>query len=355
MPVTPTPHPHGSRKDSGLTGSSTPPLNLSQSNSPAVDHVFPMSSAVSLDPTSTPSNRPEGGDVFLCLTPLGNSRSVLRQQTTSSAGKSSDYVETTSKNRYDADKHASGSRNASSVTSGSLRRAPSCIGRTEIKRTGGSLPPMHRSTGSPSEKSEISNDDASEKSESGASAQNRNVSTIGSLRNIAADAESLMTTRFKHVMIEGGHAVIVGRNGDTFQRCEDEPIHIPGAVQSFGVLIALQEDDENRLKVRVVSENSERIRVYTPNQLFQLSNFCDMLSEEQSYDLFEYIDFIQDDDSDPAINGREVFLYFDHSLSLKKTKETMVCHSQERHKQGPNHLRIGIRRRSCKPPSATEL
>lgn len=76
---------------------------------------------------------------------------------------------------------------------------------------------------------------------------------------------------------------------------------------SFSVLIALQEEDDNKLKVRVVSENSERIIGYSQSQLFQLTNFCDILSEEHSYDLFKHIDFIRDDDSDPATNGPEVF------------------------------------------------
>ena len=233
MSGTPTAHRLGSQKDSGLTGSSTPPVNLSQPNSPAADHVFPMSSAVSLDPSPTPPNRRDG---FPGLAPLVNNRPVLRR--------------------------------------------------------------MQRFTGYPSEKSERPNDDASEKSEGG---------TTGSFFNKAADAENLMTTHFKHVMIEGGHAVIDGRDEDTLQRCEDEPIHIPGAVQSFGVLIALQEEGKNILKVRVVSENSEQIIGYTPNQLFQLSNFCDILSKEQSCDLFEHIDFIRHDDSGPATNGPEVF------------------------------------------------
>jgi hypothetical protein len=66
-----------------------------------------------------------------------------------------------------------------------------------------------------------------------------------------------MTSRFKHVMTESGHAVITGRDGAKFQYCEDEPIRIPGAIQSFGVMIAMQEESPNQLVVRVVSENSE--------------------------------------------------------------------------------------------------
>lgn len=323
---TPTPHRNESRKGPGLTGSSAPSLSLDPLNSPAADHVFPMSSAVSLDPKTTSSNRSEGGDGFPSLRPRANSRPMLRQHLVSSAGKSSDYAETTSGDRYRTGKRASGARDPGSVTKGPKKKAPSYIEEVEIQRIGGSRPPMQRLKGGLSKNSEKFTNDASEKWESGANAHNLNVSRAGSLRNVAADEESLMTARFKHVMIEGGHAVIVGRDGDTIQRCEDEPLHIPGAVQSFGVLIALQEEDDNKLKVRVVSENSELIIGYTPNQLFQLNSFCDILSEEHSYDLLEHIDFIRDDDSDPAIDGPQVFTLVIRSPQRRPQKLWCAIH-----------------------------
>jgi light-regulated signal transduction histidine kinase (bacteriophytochrome) len=118
-----------------------------------------------------------------------------------------------------------------------------------------------------------------------------------------------MTHRFKHVMTEGGHAVITGRDGNTLQRCEDEPIHIPGAVQGFGLLIALQEDPggSGSLPVRIVSENSKRIIGRTPRELFALETFTDILSEEQADNLLDHIDFIKDEDADVTTNGPEVF------------------------------------------------
>lgn len=101
----------------------------------------------------------------------------------------------------------------------------------------GSRPPIQIPKDNPSKMSEKFNHDTLEKSDSGANAHNLNVEGVGSLRNVAADEESLMTTCFKCVMIEGGHAVIVGRDGDTIQRCEDEPVHIPGAVQALVCLL----------------------------------------------------------------------------------------------------------------------
>ena len=121
------------------------------------------------------------------------------------------------------------------------------------------------------------------------------------------DMGGLVTHRFKHVTTEGGHMVITGREGDTLQRCEDEPIHLPGAVQGFGLLLALQDDPEGSLLVRVVSENSKRILGRTPKELFALESFTDILSEEQADNLLDHIDFIKDEDSDVTSNGPEVF------------------------------------------------
>jgi light-regulated signal transduction histidine kinase (bacteriophytochrome) len=84
-------------------------------------------------------------------------------------------------------------------------------------------------------------------------------------------------------------------------------IHIPGAVQSFGLLVALEEEEEGRMLVRVVSENSNRIIGYTPQDLFKLSSFTDILSEEQCDNLLDHVDFIRDEEADPATNGPEVF------------------------------------------------
>lgn len=67
--------------------------------------------------------------------------------------------------------------------------------------------------------------------------------------------EGYVTARFKHIMTEGGHAVVTGVSGtERLQRCEDEPIHIPGAIQGFGVLIALKEDEDGVLDVKIASE-----------------------------------------------------------------------------------------------------
>ncbi|KAL9126953.1 MAG: hypothetical protein Q9217_004076 [Psora testacea] len=151
-------------------------------------------------------------------------------------------------------------------------------------------------------------------------------SAARSVRSLADETGELVTARFKHVVTKEGHAVIVGRDGDTLQRCEDEPIHIPGAVQGFGLLIALQEIEDGKLQVRIVSENSRQIIGYTPKQLFELDSFCDILSEEQTENLLDHVDFVRDDEMDPATNGPEVFTLAIRSPSGKAQKMWCAVH-----------------------------
>ena len=154
-------------------------------------------------------------------------------------------------------------------------------------------------------------------------------SAVESVKSLGAEESAgLVTARFKHIVTEGGHAVITGRDGDTIQRCEDEPIHIPGAVQGFGLLIALQEVEE-KLQVRVVSENSQRLIGYTPRQLFELESFSDILSEEQTDNLLDHIDFVRDEEVDPATNGPEVFTMTIRSPTRRAHKVWCAMHINE--------------------------
>ncbi|ETS78349.1 hypothetical protein PFICI_10411 [Pestalotiopsis fici W106-1] len=130
--------------------------------------------------------------------------------------------------------------------------------------------------------------------------------------------EQLYAPRFRHVQTEEGHYVITGRDG-TLQRCEDEPIHTPGAVQAFGLLIAIKEDSDGHFAVHVASENSAQVIGYSPQQLFKLGSFLDIFSEEQADNILDHIDFIRDEDADVATNGPEVF-----SVSLRPPKEKSV-------------------------------
>ncbi|OQE29847.1 hypothetical protein PENSTE_c002G06652 [Penicillium steckii] len=124
---------------------------------------------------------------------------------------------------------------------------------------------------------------------------------------------SLMTSRLQHIFTENGHSVATEDGKLTVERCEDEPIRTPGAIQSFGVMIALREESPSQLVVRMVSENSQRILGFSPQQLFATESFTDLLSEAQRAVFLEHLDYVRDDSYDLIIDGPEVFL-----LSIKQ-------------------------------------
>ncbi|KAG9018802.1 Light-sensor Protein kinase [Tulasnella sp. 427] len=113
-----------------------------------------------------------------------------------------------------------------------------------------------------------------------------------------------VTVRLKYQQDENGHHHVVGREG-TLTKCEDEPIRAPGAVQSYGVIIVLEEDIiEGRLIVRQVSENVHRILGLSIPFLFSLECFSDIFSYEQAEVLWKHITFLEDlnlpdDDEEP--------------------------------------------------------
>lgn len=116
-----------------------------------------------------------------------------------------------------------------------------------------------------------------------------------------------IASRFKHIVTEEGHAIITGCNSAPLKRCEDEPIHIPGAIQGFGLLVALKEESGEQLVVRIVSENSHKVIGYTPQELFKLNSFSNILADEQRDNLLDHIEFIRGEELDPASNGPDVF------------------------------------------------
>ncbi|KAI0643021.1 hypothetical protein C8Q79DRAFT_202229 [Trametes meyenii] len=103
-----------------------------------------------------------------------------------------------------------------------------------------------------------------------------------------------MTLRYQHIEDEHGHHLIVGREGK-LTKCEDEPIRTPGAVQGFGVLIAVEEDLETgNLVVRQVSENSSELLGLSPSYLFGLECFTEILPDQQADVLFDNIQYLND-------------------------------------------------------------
>jgi len=78
-------------------------------------------------------------------------------------------------------------------------------------------------------------------------------------------------------------------------RCEDETIHIPGAIQTFGALLGLKYSLDGRLEVRIASENTRKVIGYGPEQLFALPSFLDVLEPDVRYELVARFDHILND------------------------------------------------------------
>lgn len=295
----------------------------------AADRVFPVRSVVSVDPNATPMQRGESGDGFPGLVLGHDGNTGPRRQ----SFQRTSTMRTASPARSDT----------SHTTDGSLSRVPEGSyfptadeGSQASERTrqlSGATDPA--SGLDPRDLSNMMRDDVSVKSE-GAPSTDGGVSLgskAGSVMNTTNRKPGYVTARFKHVVTDGGHAVITGRDGETLQNCEDEPIHIPGAVQSFGLLIAFREESNGKLVVRIVSENSTKIIGYTPEQLFRLDNLLDILNDEQADNLLDHLDFIRDEDAaDVGTNGPEVFMLSIRSPKKRTQKLWCAMHIAESNK-----------------------
>jgi light-regulated signal transduction histidine kinase (bacteriophytochrome) len=87
-------------------------------------------------------------------------------------------------------------------------------------------------------------------------------------------------------------------------------IHIPGAIQSFGALIAIRENEVGRFIVRVVSENSCSITGLEPEALFELRCFTDLLIKSDKHEFLTRVRGLRNHQQDARTNP-DVF-----SLSL---------------------------------------
>lgn len=301
-----------------LKGSAMPPSPSSQFDGGAVispgsiDRVFPIRSAVSIDPSATPMTRYEYSDGYPGMSLAGEGIPTSRRvntETTSvgASGSNSSQVDDgdspsgSPRTRPKAHSFSRGVVDDQTPTQNLLRRASVMSDQTSNKFDKNALGSMLSDV-------ESVKSMKSQKSEA-ASSLSGGVSLASRGPPSKTNEElPLVTARFKHVVTDGGHAVITGRDGDTLQRCEDEPIHIPGAVQSFGLLISFKEE-AGKLIVHVVSENSAMIIGYTPQQLFKLDNFLDIFTEEQADNLLDHLDFLRDEDAaDVVANGPEVFM-----------------------------------------------
>jgi light-regulated signal transduction histidine kinase (bacteriophytochrome) len=305
----------------------SPTLRADDVLSPAAaDRVFPVRSVISVQPTpptSTPGTaRPGQSEGYF---PSYAARRGSTSTSESSHRSSSGRTQKNGKSNLDRanERHEKNERNRKASSTGVMGpEVRSNLGMTSPIRQ----PPdvlANMLTGRDDDRSTV----AGSTPTSGANGSVYSPST----RSNVDESGPLMTARFKHVVTEGGHAIITGRDGETLQRCEDEPIHIPGAIQSFGLLIALEEQAESKLVVRVVSENSKKLIGYTPKQLFALDSFTDILSDEQADNLLDHVDFIRDEESDVVANGPEVFTMSVRSPTRRNQKLWCAMHINNRH------------------------
>jgi light-regulated signal transduction histidine kinase (bacteriophytochrome) len=106
-----------------------------------------------------------------------------------------------------------------------------------------------------------------------------------------------VTERSKFLFLNSGPVNVLpgstrGSDGTPYRRCEDEPIHMPGAIQSYGALLGLKYSPHGHLEVRVASENTRKILGYGPEQLFTMPSFLDALRQDGRVELTARINHV---------------------------------------------------------------
>ena len=270
-----------------------------------VDRVYPIRSVISVGSASSPFRRKNRADGYLSIaTRLEDGRRV-------SLGGSLPDPKSNSQGQDNATDHESSSRKCSVGNLGEDTSRDSSAGGTLPFSPDENSQGRSRLTSANVGSNEVDN----EKSNSPNQLQPpQNISSRQSSQSLANDSNgdeklgNFVTSRYKHIVTEGGHTIITGRDGETLQRCEDEPIHIPGAVQGFGMLAAFEISDDEKLCVRVVSENSQSFIGYSPKELFALESFSDILNTHETENMLDHIDYVRDKTSDVGVNGPEVFI-----------------------------------------------
>ncbi|KAK4046239.1 hypothetical protein OIV83_006218 [Microbotryomycetes sp. JL201] len=85
------------------------------------------------------------------------------------------------------------------------------------------------------------------------------------------------------------HYVVTGTKGDLIN-CQDEPIHTPGAIQSYGVMIVFEDTIDGRLIVHQVSENSGPVIGIDCEELLTSNSLSGVFAENTLLDIADAID-----------------------------------------------------------------
>ncbi|RAL16578.1 uncharacterized protein BO97DRAFT_402967 [Aspergillus homomorphus CBS 101889] len=128
-----------------------------------------------------------------------------------------------------------------------------------------------------------------------------------SLENLGALTPSSTRRHYDAADSDEDSLATVSTSKTTIHVCEDEPIHRPGAVQCFGALVVLEELSEGLLTVQIASENSEAIIGHSPQNLFTLNSFSDLLRNDQDGILRDHVQLTEEDQWSPSADGPEIF------------------------------------------------
>ncbi|TIA87301.1 hypothetical protein E3P99_03262 [Wallemia hederae] len=129
-----------------------------------------------------------------------------------------------------------------------------------------------------------------------------------SITSLADEDEPLPTTRRFQYHEENGEYYLVTHHNSKMKRCEDEPIGRPGAIQPFGAMIVLQNDDNGNSTVRQASENCPEIIGCSPEYLFSLPCFTNILDNDSRLkmrDILFDLAVVDDSDSDTSSDDTE--------------------------------------------------
>ncbi|KAK4052615.1 hypothetical protein OIO90_004243 [Microbotryomycetes sp. JL221] len=86
-----------------------------------------------------------------------------------------------------------------------------------------------------------------------------------------------------------GHYVVTGMQG-TLLHCEDEPIHAPGSIQSYGVLMVLEDRSDGKFIVHQVSDSSEAVIGINTTDILTANSISDLFAEQTLLDLADALE-----------------------------------------------------------------
>ncbi|KAJ5776212.1 uncharacterized protein N7511_001223 [Penicillium nucicola] len=123
---------------------------------------------------------------------------------------------------------------------------------------------------------------------------------------IRDDLASANILRQLHNTMESGGDVLGAyrpTNGLQYSKQDEEAI----AIQSFGALIVLEELND-KFTVQIASNNSSKVMGYSPDDLFELDSFCDILSTSHVDTFLDHTSFVLEDEYEVVNHGPEIFL-----------------------------------------------